>query len=182
MASWTLPAVDSGDSAFLVQIAHCLPARDARRGCAPARPAGEEVHEVSAERVERARVAARGDPFSRGGRRPLQLSLVAHGEAAIRLGSVAFWKRCGRPIYVIAHMSNSPKAVREDLADGANAVECDVGPHDGSVEGRLMAFHRFSPPYFRRSARRTELPELLRELDGSLRRPRARDSRLPRAS
>jgi hypothetical protein len=96
------------------------------------------------------------------------LSVESLGETPFDLGSVVCWNLCGRPAYVIAHMSNSPGLIERDLAAGANAIECDVGPRDGSADGPLTAFHRFAPPYVRRTLPRTPLAELGAAIHGSL--------------
>jgi hypothetical protein len=177
--SWAVPAGERGsasactvrgpaspDAAVLVQFAHRLKP-GAPLAAIRLRGAGvDRVVEVRAEPVERSgwQRAALRFPMAGG---DLDVSIEALGNA-MRIGSVALWPACGRPVWVIAHMSNSPALVGRDVADGANAVECDVGPRDGSAGGELAAFHRFAPPYLRRSGPRTPLPELLAAVAGSL--------------
>ena len=166
-ASCAASGVASEDSAVLCQIAH-----RARAGALVAVirvtcGGKEEVREVRAEPVQTLgwqRVAIR---FRGAAEHAVVVSLESTGER-LGVGSIVFWKRCSRPVWNIAHMSNSVATIREDLALGANALECDVGASDGNANGPLMAFHRFAPPYLRRSMGRTELRELVVELNRSL--------------
>jgi hypothetical protein len=156
-------ASDSDDCAFLVQLSHRAGTGTPVAAVCVASAAGEQVREVRAapddgdSRWRRVvvRFPARGEPA--------RLEVLATGEAALTVGCISFWKRCARPLWLIGHMCNSPAIIAQDLADGANAVECDVGARGGDAAGALQFFHGFVPPYFRRSAARTSLHELVAE-------------------
>ncbi|HYC77666.1 MAG TPA: hypothetical protein VEI02_08575 [Planctomycetota bacterium] len=68
-----------------------------------------------------------------------------------------------RPIYVIAHMCNTPAYVEAAVRAGANAVECDVrARHPTRID--LHFHHGFSVPYPARSPVRTPLREQARAI------------------
>jgi hypothetical protein len=151
-----------------VQIAHRSRSRAPIAVVRVADGAAEHVREIGARDVSPwgwQRVAIR---FPCGGADTVGCTLESTGEAALRVGSIAFWPRTGRPFWAISHMSNAPELVARDLASGANAIECDLGPRNGRAGGELTVFHRFAPPYVARSSKRTPLPEFLEALQGRL--------------
>jgi hypothetical protein len=155
-------------SAFLVQLGHRAKKNSPLARLRVRGESADRIVEVRAEDFEHTgwqRVAV--DVAAESGCR-LTLEIEALGESELRIGSIAFWRRRGRPVWILAHMSNSPASIGRDLADGANAIECDVGPRDGRSTGPLMAFHRFAPPYLRRSVERGPLEEQLEAIADSL--------------
>jgi hypothetical protein len=168
LAACALAAGGGSDAAVLVQLAH-----RARPGTPlvllRARGAGvDRMSEVRAEDLGSREWQRAVLLFSPLAAETVELSVEALGAGEVQVGAVTLWRRRGRPVWVISHMSNSPKLIREDLAGGANVVECDVGPRARSGKEELMVFHRFAPPYFRRTTARASLAEVLAEARGSL--------------
>jgi hypothetical protein len=154
--------------AFLVQLAHRARPQTPLVLLRAHGDRTDRISEVRAESVEdgcwqRAMIEVAAD-----GSAPLTLEVEALGESEVRIGAIVYSRLRERPVWVLAHMSNSPESLQRDLSSGANAIECDVGPEDGRSTGPLMAFHRFAPPYVRRSLARSPLGEMLDAIAGSL--------------
>jgi len=99
------------------------------------------------------------------GKEKTTCTILAH-EAA----EIATWLK--KPIYAIAHMSNSKKRVQQAIKIGANAIECDIKIENPSAAPgtpfRFNVNHGFHPIFLKEGLISTPLKKYLEDIKTSL--------------
>ena len=67
--------------------------------------------------------------------------ILGKTETTVKASPAAVSEEKKRPVYVMAHMMNTPQLLEEALAVGTNDVECDVMPKTKNGEFEFTVFH-----------------------------------------